>query len=93
MVEITGTIAVTAAIAIAAAFITQAVKQALPKQYHRYIPLPLALILIGLGVLLAYLKAEDMVAGGVGGFVAAAWAVYGYEFVHSVLRGGSRDAD
>ena len=87
--EITGTIIITASIAVIAAFVTQAVKQIVPEEYHRYIPLPLALVLVGVGVLLAWLQAEDLVAGGIGGFMAAALAVYGYEFIHSVIRGGS----
>lgn len=84
--EITGNVAITATIAVIAAFITQAVKQAIPESYHRFIPLPLALVLVGVGVLLAYLQGQDMVQGGIMGFMAAALAVYGYEFFTSVIR-------
>lgn len=87
--EITGTVIITATMAVIAAFITQAVKGIVPEEYHRYIPLPLALVLVGIGVLLAWLQGNPMVAGGIGGFMAAALAVYGYEFIHSVIRGGS----
>lgn len=84
--EITGSVTVTAVMAVVAAFITQAVKQAIPEQYHRFIPLPLAAVLVGVGVLLAWLQAQDMVQGGIMGFMAAALAVYGYEFVTGVIR-------
>ena len=90
--EITGNILITATAAVIAAFITQAVKQAVPQQYHRYIPLPLAAILIGVGVLLAWLQGQDMVQGGIMGFMSAALSVYGYEFVDNVLLGGKRKA-
>jgi len=84
--EITGNVTITAVIAVIAAFITQAVKQAIPEQYHRYIPLPLAAVLIGVGVLLAWLQHQDMVQGGIMGFMSAALAVYGYEFVTGVIK-------
>jgi len=84
--EITGNVTITAVIAVIAAFITQAVKQAIPQAWHRYIPLPLAAVLIGVGVLLAWLQRQDMVQGGIMGFMAAALAVYGYEFVTGVIR-------
>jgi hypothetical protein len=77
--EIVGSIAISMTVAVIAAFVTQAVKQVVPQGYHRYIPLPLALALTGAGVLLAWLQGENMVAGGVEGFLAAALAVYGYE--------------
>ena len=83
--EFTGNVTVTAVIAVIAAFITQAVKQALPEQYHRYLPLPLAAILVGVGVLLAWLQGQDMVQGGIMGFMSAALAVYGYKFVTGVI--------
>lgn len=86
--EIQGTILITALAAVTAAFLTQYVKGVTPEQYHRYIPLPLALVLIGIGVLLAWLQEEPLVAGGIQGFVSAAFAVYGYEFFHNVIRGG-----
>ena len=87
--EIVGSLAVSAIMAVVAAFIVQAVKQ-LPvlKPYHDYIPLPLALILIGVGVLLAFLQGGDMVQGGIEGFIGAALAIYGYEFVTHTLNFG-----
>ena len=87
--EITGKILITATMAVMAAFFTQSVKQAIPERYHRYIPLPIAVVLIGIGVFVAWLQGGDMVAGGIGGMMAAALAVYGYEFMHSVIKGGS----
>lgn len=83
---ITGNVVVTATMAVIAAFITQAVKIAIPEQYHRYIPLPLAAILVGVGVLLAWLQGQDMVQGGLMGFMATALAVFGYDFVHGVIK-------
>jgi hypothetical protein len=84
--EITGNVTITAVMAVIAAFITQAVKQAIPSAWHRYIPLPLAAVCIGAGVLLAWLQSQDMVQGGIMGFMAAALAVYGYEFVTEVIK-------
>ena len=84
--EITGSVTITAVMAVIAAFITQGVKQAIPEQYHRFIPFPLAAILVGVGVLLAWLKGQDMVQGGIMGFMAAALAVYGYQFVIGVIK-------
>ena len=79
--DVVGNLTVTAIMALIAAFLTQAVKQAIPDELHRYIPIPLALVCVGLGVLLAYLQAGDMVTGGLDGVVAAALAVYGYQAV------------
>jgi hypothetical protein len=78
--EING-FAVSGIMAAIAAFVTQAVKQAIPEQMHRYIPIPLALVLVGIGVFFAWYRGTDLLAGGIEGFVAAALAVYGYEFV------------
>ena len=86
--EITGNVVITATIAVIAAFITQAIKQATPESWHRYIPLPLAAALVAVGVLLAWLQNQDMVQGGIMGFMAAALAVYGYEFVTGIIRPG-----
>ena len=90
--EIVGSLVVASIMALIAAFVVQAVKQ-LPvlKPYHDYIPLPLALILVGVGVLLAYLQGGDLVQGGIEGFIGAALAIYGYEFVTHVLNPGDRE--
>ena len=84
--EITGNVTITAVMAVIAAFITQAVKQAVPEQYHRYIPIPMAIILTGIGVLLAWLQTQDLVEGAIMGFMSAALAVYGYEFVTGIIK-------
>jgi len=84
--EITGDIRVSAVMAVIASFITQAIKQIIPEQYHRYIPLPLALALVGIGVLLAFLQSADMVAGGIEGMMAAALAVFGYQTVKGIVN-------
>ena len=78
---VTGAITTSAIMALIAAFLTQAVKQAIPEQYYRYIPLPLAGATIGIGVLIAYLSGNDMLVGALEGVVAAALAVFGYDAV------------
>lgn len=83
---ITGAITTSATMALIAAFITQAVKQAIPEEWHRFIPLPLAAVTIGVGILLAFLTSNDMVAGAIEGIVAAALAVYGYDAVKGFVR-------
>ena len=88
--EIVGSLVVASIMALIAAFVVQAVKQ-IPvlKPYHDYIPIPLALVLIGVGVLLAFLQGGDMVQGGIEGFIGAALAIYGYEFVTHTLNPSS----
>lgn len=86
--EITGSVVVSAVMAVVASFLTQAVKQAIPETYHRYIPIPLALVTVGVGVLLAWLQGQNMVTGGIEGFLAAALAVYGYETIKGIVRPG-----
>ena len=84
--EITGDIRVSAVMAVIASFLVQAVKPMVPEQYHKFIPLPLAGVLIGIGVLLAFLQSADMVAGGIEGMMAAALAVFGYETVKGIVK-------
>lgn len=67
--------------ALIAAFLVQGVKQILAEKYYRFIPLPLGALCIGIGVLLAFLTGNDMVAGGIEGIVAAAIAAFGYDMV------------
>jgi uncharacterized membrane protein YqgA involved in biofilm formation len=86
--EIVGSVTVSALMAIVAGFITQFVKGAIPEEFHRFIPLPLALVTIGLGVLLAWLQGQDMVAGGIEGFLAAALAAYGYDAIKGFIKPG-----
>ena len=83
---ITGSVTTSAIMALIAALITQAIKQAIPEQYHRFIPLPLAGVTIGIGVLLAFLTQNDMVVGALEGIVAAALAVYGYDTVKGFVK-------
>jgi len=83
--EITGSVVVSAVMAVIAAFVTQAVKQAVPESWHKFIPLPLAGVCTGLGVLLSWLQKADMVAGGLEGFLGAALAVYGYQTIKGFI--------
>ncbi len=84
-IEIVGGLQVTALMAVVAAFVVQAVKQAINPEYHRFLPLPLAMVLVVIGALVALLRGENPVEGGIMGFVAAALAVYGYEFVKGII--------
>jgi len=70
--------------AVISVFLVQAIKGSIPKQYHRYIPIPIMLVLVGIGVLLAWLTSGDMVAGGIEGVFGAALAVYGYQFYKGI---------
>ena len=84
--EITGDIRISAVMAVIASFLTQAVKQIIPEEYHRYIPLGLAAVLIGAGVLLAFLQGQSMVDGGIEGMMAAAFAVFGYQGIKGIVK-------
>ena len=86
--EIVGSVTVSALMAIVAGFVTQYVKGVIPEGWHRYIPGPLALVTIGLGVLLSWLQGQDMVAGGIEGFLAAALAAYGYDAIKGFIKPG-----
>ena len=85
-ISITGSVAVPVIMAVVAGFLTQAVKQAIPEKYHRFIPIPLAVALCGAGVLLAWLQGTNPVDGGTAGIVAAALAVYGYQVVKGFIK-------
>ena len=85
--EIQGTLVVSVVMVVTASFLTEAVKKILPEHLHRYIPLPLAIVLIGIGVLLAYLQSEDMVAGGIQGLMVAALAALGYDAISGLISG------
>lgn len=63
-----------------AAITTQAVKQAIPKPYHRYIPLALLPLCAVLGAVGFYYWGGDPARGGVLGFLSGASAVGLYEF-------------
>jgi len=90
--EIIGTATVSISMAVIAIFLVQAIKQAIPKSWHRYIPIPIMVVLVGVGVLLAYLTQGDMVQGGIEGMFAAALAVYGWEFFKMVRGSVQNDA-
>jgi hypothetical protein len=82
---ITGAVTTSAIMALIAAFIVQGFKQILNEAYHRFIPLPLGAVMVGVGVLLARLTGNNLVDGGLEGIVAAALAAYGYDMVKGWL--------
>lgn len=89
--EIQGSLTTVALMALFAMFIVQAVKKVLREEYHKFIPLPLAAVCVAVGVGLAYLAAPgfegmSLVAGGAAGFVSAAFAAFGYDFVAGILK-------
>lgn len=86
--EIVGTATVSISMAVIAIFLTQAVKQALPEAWHRYIPIPIMVVLVLVGALLAYFTGADLVQGSLEGVFGAALAVYGWELFKSI-RGSS----
>ena len=86
LVLFSGDVRVSAVLGIVAALLTQYVKGVIPEEQHKWIPLPLALVCMGVGVLYAFLQGQNMVNGGVEGFVAAAIAVYGYQFVKAFVN-------
>ena len=81
-----GDLRVSAVLGAVALFLTQYFKGIIPEQHHRYIPLPLALACVGIGVLLAFLNGANMVTGGTEGFIAAAIAVYGYQLIRGFVN-------
>lgn len=88
--RIEGDLLTVAIMALFAAFVVEAVKRIVDEQYYRYIPLPLAALCVVVGVAMAALAApgfEEMslVQGGSAGFVAAALAAFGYDFVKGIL--------
>lgn len=89
--EIRGSVWTVAIVALAAAFLVQFAKRNIPEEYHKLIPGPLAIVMIGIGVLAAYIDVPSMeeltlVQGGTAGFVAAALAAYGYDFVNGAIK-------
>ena len=89
VVEFTGQLVLSVWIALASAVIVEVVKLFPPlKPYHDWIPAPLVIVCVGVGVLIAWLQGADMVSGGLQGLLGAALAIFGYEFVtHVLLRG------
>jgi len=88
---IVGSVWTVAIVALCAAAIVQYTKRNIPEKYHDLIPGPLALIMIGIGVLAAWLDVPSMeeltlVQGGTSGFVAAILAAYGYDFVSGAIK-------
>lgn len=77
----TGTVGV---VAVAAFALAEIVKRfGLPEDKYRYIPGPLILVTIGIGVLVSFLfngAGQPLVQGGVEGLFAGCAAVFGWEF-------------
>lgn len=73
-------------IAVALAFLVQAVKEAIPEQYHRFIPVALLFLGPAVGVCLALVMGNTWQQGIIEGVFGAAGAVYGYEFVKGIVK-------
>lgn len=84
-IKIVGDVTVSALLALVAAFTTEAAKRAINESYHRFLPLPIAAFCIVIGSALAWGTGNDPVEGAQQGFVGAALAVFGYEFVKGVI--------
>jgi hypothetical protein len=72
-------------IAIALAFLTQAVKQAVDEKYHRFIPLGLSVVGPAVGAGLALVMGQTWQSGVIAGVVGAAGAVFGFEWVKQLV--------
>ena len=90
--RIEGDLLTVAIMALFAAFVVEAVKRGLKgkEDYFRFIPIPLAVLCVVVGaacVALGVPGFEEMTLaqGGSAGFVAAALAAFGYDFVKGVL--------
>ena len=86
--EITGSLGTVAIVALVAAFLVEALKR-IPEldPYQKYIPIPLAIVMIGVGIGWALLNGLDPVQGGAGGLVAAALAAFGFDSVSGIVKG------
>lgn len=102
--EITGSVTTVALMALFAGFLAEAVKRILrtttgkkSEAYEQFIPIPLAVVSIAVGVGLAYLQAPgfegmSLVQGGASGFVAAALAAFGYDFIMGIIKPVHRES-
>ena len=77
-------------IAVTLALLVQAVKQAVPEDYHRFIPLGLLFVGPAVGVGLAFVMGNPWQGGIVEGLMGSAGAVYGFEFVKGVAKAAAR---
>lgn len=87
-VEVTGYLSVAAPLALLAAVLAEGLKRIkILNPYRDYIPIPLTLLLMAAGAGYYMLKFGDWLGGIEAGLLAAALAVFGYEFVsHAILR-------
>ena len=89
--EIVGSLQTSALMALVAVFLVQGVKRLVSEEFYRFIPFPLAVATVGVGVLLAWLTGnvgQGLVTGGIEGFIAATFAVYGWEFFEQFQKRG-----
>jgi uncharacterized membrane protein YjjP (DUF1212 family) len=73
-------------IAVGLALLTQAIKDAVPEQYHKVIPLVLTVVGPAVGAGISLLMGGTWQEGAIAGIVGTAGAVYGYEFVHGLRK-------
>lgn len=73
-------------IAVFLSFVVQGLKLAIPKPWHRFIPLSMAVVGPAISVGLALVMGATWQMGVIWGAVAAPFAVFGYEFVKNAAR-------
>ena len=73
-------------IAVGLALLVQALKDAIPKQYHNFIPLALVVIGPAVGAGVSFVMGGSWQEGVIAGIIGTAGAVYGYEFVHGLRK-------
>lgn len=89
-IEVTGHIVIGVVSLLAAAFVVRATREMVGEELHRFLPLPLAALLVLCGIALATVKGLDPVDGGTEGFIALALAWYGPELYRGVVNTSAR---
>ena len=79
-------------IAVGIAGLTEAIKQALDKAYHKYIPLGLVVVGPAAGAGISLVMGGTWQEGVIAGIIATTGAAFGYDFIHG-LRKGMREPE
>jgi len=80
-------VSIVVVIAVFASLVATAVKRAVPKLYHDFVPLGLTVFLLPACSLLAWLLGHGWQLGLSVGVVATAGAVFGWAFVVKTIKG------